>query len=484
MSVPTHPDFVEILGGLSLHRGQAENIDQPPGISLPNTPAIDENGREIKTIPLSLQCSTKTKISLRSLVKKVQNELEKAGHKNTEAISSVFVAFAVISSKHGVDRVRELNSILEEIDDTDFSQFLISRSELPGYYRFEYGSFTAGPLHIEKIQSRCERADSDFFDRYQASLRGKFTIERGVSKTKTINYINARERAFAKRNLVELSGGDFLELWSEISRCYFSSLNYLLFHDFFREHSAAQAPYVTMGGPFLDIENNNFFLASRQVSIFLNVAQEKNSGWVAPGSIVPMTLDLADAHVRIPKIQKELKRDFEFQGFKNSPLDRNIRLFCEFVLKARRYEAEGILDDAMLNYIIALELIFSDERSIKSSFVDRISVVLSGGELDKFTGQCRQVGELYDDRSKYVHSGMEFESKSKVKELGTICKRVFEVLMRVRTKRKECGEGKEIVEYWLRDLDFISTSMRSGRSVGDRDLEGAGLISSEGLVGP
>src|SRR5262245_18654073 len=83
-------------------------------------------------------------------------------------------------------------------------------------------------------------------------------------------------------------------------------------------------------------------------------------GFVAPTGHGPLAMDLANAHERIPAALLELKDKYDFEQFDGSPLHGSIKLFASFVARARRHQINDRTDEALLHFVIALELIFGE----------------------------------------------------------------------------------------------------------------------------
>jgi hypothetical protein len=112
-----------------------------------------------------------------------------------------------------------------------------------------------------------------------------------------------------------------------------------------------------MGAPFFDtraLAMPSGVIKSQRVAIFLNIGRSK-AGFVAPSGMGPLLLDVAGIHERVPKVLKELREVYHIERFDNSPLHRSIRLFADFVARARRHSNE-----ALLHYVIALERVFGE----------------------------------------------------------------------------------------------------------------------------
>ncbi len=83
-------------------------------------------------------------------------------------------------------------------------------------------------------------------------------------------------------------------------------------------------------------------------------------GHIVPGLQEATTVDFACIDRSIPAALTRLKEEFEVES--GVPLNPLLKTYVSFVSKAKRYSDEGLKDESLLHYVIALELLLG-ERS-------------------------------------------------------------------------------------------------------------------------
>jgi hypothetical protein len=114
---------------------------------------------------------------------------------------------------------------------------------------------------------------------------------------------------------------------------------------------------------------------------------------------------LANIHVRVPQLLNELNEQYGFKQFDTSPLHSSIRLFASFVARGRRHQLNGLSDEALLHFIVALELIFGVREAIQRSVSERVALITFRQASRSFEQQRAWINRIYDLRSRYVHEG-------------------------------------------------------------------------------
>jgi hypothetical protein len=138
----------------------------------------------------------------------------------------------------------------------------------------------------------------------------------------------------------------------------------------------AQDAVLALGGAYFDPQMLRLsFFKNLQVAVFLNLGETK-TGYVAPAGVGNFIhIDLANIHVRVPQLLDELNKQYAFKQFDASPLHSSIKLFASFVARARRHQLNGLADEALLHFIIALELLFGVREGIQRSVSERVALI-------------------------------------------------------------------------------------------------------------
>lgn len=269
---------------------------------------------------------------------------------------------------------------------------------------FNIESFTIGSFPSDIVESRCLRAGSDYAIRYKNHFNDFcLSIYKEPKKCKVLNWYD-----IAKENNVNLLFNR--EVYSLIDY-YFYVMSQQNFELFFNELKVLQEIPQAFGSGWLDTDAMMQLFDTQWLSIWLDIGG-KECGWVSPGVIGLVQVDLGGFHIGLPYVYSELKKHFG-NWEKSTELFNVIRLYCSYLAKARVSEHAGNIADALLNYVIALDLLLGEKGSSTDSFSTRcaaLTYLTLGRSYNNLVRDCKQV---YDARSRYVHEG-------KVPEYNTI----------------------------------------------------------------
>src|SRR5205807_972933 len=175
----TLPDISEISEALSLIQlSVKEGSDEDPAVQIAFRPALDEKGRIAQEAPLWLHYSSKTKLPFGRLVDRIGKELQAAGHSGNEGFALFVIALAVLTPPSQGSAVFRVDQIIGLVCDADVNLYFALFARLPEYLKFEMPPFRIGPLRADKLRYNCERADSDYYSRYESRISSAWVIER------------------------------------------------------------------------------------------------------------------------------------------------------------------------------------------------------------------------------------------------------------------------------------------------------------------
>lgn len=483
MPIPDLPDFQEILSRIQLSPVKAS--DQDASVQIPFLPAVDENGHLSQEASLWLHYPNGTKVTFERLLERINKELSATRHPTTAVLQGVRVndrfalfilALAALTPLHRGDIVSRLNSILDSVCDADVTLYHILAVQFPEQYRFEIPPFTIGPLRAQKLAHNCEKAASDFYARYRDSLANAWAIEREPRNASVLEIPQIRDAIFGSQTARFGRQPWEFQAWESIVDGYFSLHNTVLFDQFVAELVSAQSILLAAGSPFFDTRSLYMLagvIKTHRVAVFLNLGTGKG-GFIAPSGMGPLLIDFASIHERVPGLLKELKKSYGFERFDESPLHRSIKLFADFVARGRRHEIDSRPNEALLHYVIALELIFGERQAIQSSVSERVALITFRENGRSFTQQRDWIDAIYDVRSRYVHDGRELTEELQLNQLRSLCEQVFRCLMRLQAGNSQgSSRGKETLSTWLHELDYLAKGMIAGKQPTETQLNEA-----------
>jgi hypothetical protein len=461
MAIRDHPLIEEALSAVQLSP-RAPEADAN-GVKLPLKPARDETG-QVTQDALWLHYSNNTTVSFQRLLKEIEKDLGKSRHPKPDEFSLFVLAFARLMQR-GLARAA-LNTVLESVCDSDVSLFfIIPESVIPDFYQFTIPPFRVGRLRTDTLRNRSNKAGSDFYERYRGLFGDAWAVEREPKATRVLDLVSLRSLIFDVPLLGRERERWEYNAWDALTNGYFSVQNQVLFDEFWAELVTVQDPLLTLGAAFFDPQTvRSPIFNNQQVAVFLNIGAVKKTGYVAPASIGVFNVDLANIHVRVPRLLTELKEQYSFERFDASPLHTSISLFASFVARARRHQLHGLSDEALLHFIIALELIFGVREAIQKSVSERVALITFHEAGRSFDEQRNWINKIYDLRSRYVHEGTKLTPDAPLEEIYVLCQQVFRCLLRLQAAHSS-QRGKEILAHWLALLDFLCKGIIAGKRI-------------------
>lgn len=406
-------------------------------------------------------------LNINSIRKKIMSLLEANKHLVNDQICNIFlIAFSMFRNIK-ISAIDRLNLILTRIVEADLSQFFTFKHQVPirnnmTFVNFNIGNFNFGPFPSEIVESRCGRAGSNYAIRYKDHFNQyTLSIYSEPRKCKVLDWYD----------LVKVNNVDLFkkEIYSLIDY-YFFIMSQLYFEIFFKELKILQEIPQAFGSGWFDVDAMMQFFDTERLSIWLDIGGKKG-GWVSPGVYGQVRIDLGGFHIGLPYVYADLKKQFG-NWEKPTELYNVIRLYCSYLAKARVSEHAGNTADALLNYVIALDLLLGEKGSSSDSFSTRCSaltyLVLGRGYKD-LVRDCKQV---YDARSKYVHEGKVPEYNA-IEKIYQVSREVAICLYRLNKNTWGCESGFH--KRWISYIDVLIAKINAEQQPSIEDYANAGV---------
>jgi hypothetical protein len=470
MTIPDVPELREVLSGMRLSPDQP--TAQDAAVQLPFLPARDETGY-INERQLWLHYLAETKIPFKRLIDRINKELHISQHPRHNDFALFALALAILIPSYKGNIISRLNKVLGLVCEADVSLYHILSAEFPEQYRFDIPPFNIGPLRVEKLRYNSKKAGSDYYSRYRDRLANSWAVEREPRKTKVFDIPHIREEILgASINVLTRQQWEF-QACNSIVDGYFSLQNSVLFEQFLTELVSAQSILLALGAPFFDSRSLYMLsgiIRTHRVAIFRNLGARKE-GFVAPGGMGPLFIDVAGIHERVPRVLRELRESYGFERFDDSPLHRSMKLFADFVARARRHEIDHHPNEALLHYVIALELIFGERQTIQKSVSERVGLITFRENRRSFEQQRDWIDKIYNMRSRYVHDGIEVTDEEQIDQLRRLCEQTFRCLLRLQAAHPHrLLKGENVLAAWLRELDYLVAGFGAGKQPAETQL--------------
>jgi hypothetical protein len=463
VTLPEIPSFNALLGSLQFHRPAGAGYEQ---FELVPERMLSANEAPFRSDPLQLWYRKTGELSIEGVIDRVGKELEAKGHGCDALTSRAFFGLHVLIAPAGRSPVAILNLLLDHVGPVESSDYLIyAFPPYPGFQPFRIGDFTIGPLDRERLEYWCRKVRCDFFDRYPQAFRSRFAIERLPAVVQAVRLGTLKGSFRQTAPPVADSIVDF----------YFERLTHRRRNLFLRDLKEAQAVPVAAGAPFLDLEQAAVWGGSF-VAVFTNLGDDGN-GYFCPLNMVA-TLDFASVDRRFPETLQMLRDRYGYTKSDESEIHNTLTTFCRFVMLARILEADRRIDDALLYYVIALDLLLGDRNAPTRSVVQRAAIIAAPAVGRPYREMTQVVAAAYDSRSRYVHSGIPAEERL-LRDLKPIVDEVIRCLLRLQANTANRAEGS--VDRWLKRLDLFAAAEDAGEQIGSAKLAEAGIASREGV---
>jgi hypothetical protein len=476
MAIPDVPELRDFLTGVRLSPDRP--ADGQPAARIPFLPAVDEAGY-VRERELWLYYPATTKISFTRVRDRINQELQSSRHPKDDNFALFALGLAALAPPAQGEMVARVNKIVSRVCDADVTLYHILRMDFPEQWRVDIPPFTIGPLRVQKLKYNSEKAGSDFFTRYKDELTNAWAIEREPLPTRVLDFPLIQEEVLAGRAAIHARQPWQTRALGALVDWYFSLHNRVLFDDFLSELVSAQSVLLALGAPFFDTRSLQMLsgvIKTHRVAVFLNIGARRQ-GFVAPGATGPLMIDVAGIHDRVPGILKELKERYGVERFDQSPLHRSIKLFADFVARARRHEIDDHINEALLHYVIALELIFGERQAIQKSVAERVALITFHESGRTFEQQRRFIDSIYELRSRYVHAGTEITDADVLDKLRVLCEQTFRCLLRLQAAHPQsAARGEETLKGWLKELNYLSAGFIAGKQPDEQYLRDAHVL--------
>jgi hypothetical protein len=398
-------------------------------------------------------------LTLDAIRDRLQKELQRHGHAESEAVAGCILAIATLA--HPDERMPYLNAILDSNTSASLTQIVVLPTLNEVEYRVRFGAFTLAALDLKRLRYRTERAGSDYFDKWADRLARRLAIERDHHEVKVIPFPSASQ----------LSRGGRAE-FHELVDHYFSEVAVRQFDDFWLRWREDQELLNALGAAYFPERLFRYLPGIESVSVFSSIGGT-GRGWVSPGAQM-LEVNLAKSDIRVPAALQDLKERYAFETFESDELDSTLKSYVRMLARARQHDFDGMRDEAALHLVIALDLLFGERDASTRTVSARASAACTAAQIADFPEGVQRIARLYDARSRYVHAGQPFPD-----DVTTIaeetCAAVLRVLLRLHRRAKVEGDPITIAS-WLAALDFVKAAAIANLDVERDFLEKWGLM--------
>lgn len=454
MIFPENNNFLDFFNSLDNVPGQ--NPNSVKYILYEKTSAVDQ-GNVSKLIPeKSIYVDSNNQIKLNGIQNKIDSYLKSIGHvSNPKIVKSVIYMLSFI--KKNSNTVKTINYLLDNSTTADLNQFLVFPIGNEGF-DLNLNGFSIGTIDYKKLERYCNKFGTDYYSKYSDLLINKFGITRDHFSIKIIN-----------TEILANSVTKYDHKFIEAMYSYFDEVSMVYKMNFYSKFSESQEILNFLCETYFDPNHWSIALhPTNFISIFRNIANKKNLGWIIP-NMQGVTLNLG-SKVAKEKIS-ELKTNFNFNDFGSNEIDLIFKKFVSFCAKGSKFITENRISESFLHYVIALDLLLGDKDSNTSTVSKRTAFLIFKSQKLEFDKAVKEVKGFYNMRSKYVHKGVniEFEYIEKIKE---VCLVVFSIYLQMN---KTGQTQNQSITTWLKQIDLGTAFLEASQDLSPELLLKCGI---------
>jgi hypothetical protein len=451
---PDNEDFGRVLRSLSRTRpddmsGFDEDVGAPESVS-------EDRSRDYPE--LRLYAAPSGKVTLAWLIGAVTRVLAKADHPAPRITAGMVLALYLFRPDRASQPVQALRRLLQQLTECDLNQYYLLRVPAPPNVDAKFGPFSIGPTPEARLRYQCERAGSDYYERYGVQHRGRLCVARDP-RTIRILPVNARDFGVVPR-----SESEAMVVYSLADR-YFGEVGREVFEKFMEELRAAQAIAVGLGGSYFDPRLiNQLGSLATALNVYLKLG---SGGWVAPkGQAWLLNINPRELQ-RIGALPDDLP-----QVCPDGVFTARLQAFGSMLVRAVEHENDGRLDEAFLHRVIALDSVLGETASTTEAVATRGAVLLTSAFGEKLRDRKGLLKSIYDVRSRYVHDGRPCDQQL-FDRLKALCPLIARALFRLT--HLPHGEQPKGVEQWHEMLDVAYGALGSGIRLAEGELQRMGV---------
>lgn len=435
LSLPDTPAFRNLLSSLTVTTGEGDLQVSS------KTQGITAN-REVIIYPaLFLNSSQTDDCKLSVLTRKLRDSWKDTQHPSTTRLAELALAvFAVLKAGY-LDSFTLFNRLLESTVPVDVSHFMVFPAKAEDGNLGQFAGFRFGDVQNLSLQHRSKRANSDYYNLVRERIRHRHCLESPIYKRAVMGFLDLSWQAPSMRAIPsELLRQVLLNYYEELST-YYTEWMWQDLDD--RQSIGAAAGFEAFDVPSLKKD----IPGSVSVTIYLNQTPHRWDGYV-----VPLEHGIySNTWSGRPPILQSLEA---YQAGLEFPTSPTLAQVSRYGVRARRASRQSELAEALLNYTIALEMLFSEKNQTSQAISRRLAVLISDPNPVSYISSKKKILSLYDTRSQYVHAGVQ-PVQDIVEAMSSIFESVLAVL--IRLERQKILHTKESFAHWIRLLDWIAS---------------------------
>ena len=406
-----------------------------------------ENKDDVEQKLLNLYQESLTDLSINGYEKELSLILEEADHPVTDSILTAITALVIKFNTTQYKRIDILEAMLSAIVEVDLQGYFVGSCRVRDY-EAEVFSIKIGPIALNRLQSRCHRAKSDFYERHEEKLRDRLTLEFPEKKTKCINLQKLLKDIHRDSTFLKFYENYFEKVaQAVIGQCWEDFTNAQLFAYPFGKEVISPSEFQGMTTEY----------GSQHIYIFLDF-NNKGNGFVGGYGPIPL-LEKTDFPNAIKEYEKFCK-ETRTAEVRKSALNGKLYTYCTLHKESMILNGTGRYSDAAIYACIALEFLFTEKKDTSEAVCTRTAALTHKGLGLSFPDAHKELLQLYGIRSAFVHQGKKIH-KQDAARLIEYSREVIAVLLRYSLEIK--ADQADFWEKWLKEIDYTVAGYRAGK---------------------
>ena len=464
MTIPNDPKFESTLSGIHL---TSDAPDRLTDIFIHRDPAAPPDFGENFKYPLFLRYP-ESNLKPSAVRRLICRELAHRGHPSNDWIAISVLGLMAESRGAAVSAVDHANYCLDRISETTFHHS-IAKQNAPcsdKLFQIECGDVYFEYFNPSKILYWLTRAGVSHFVTDPDKLEGCLSFRRKPFTVKTINW---EDIAHSDAPLLQRNNEQSMLIVNE----YYSSV-FQYFIPELRDLVIEGSVVFEAGG--LHLFGDSFFHMPGDTHFGLfswKLSDGKSYTW-AVQQIIGDSYQIQAMSPKGFSIRTAwLREKFGFSGFYgNSALEGSVKSFCRMLQGAQRNLDAKKSNEAFLQFVIGLDLLFGADGTVTESISRRTAMLVYQQRGVSFNEQYVRLQKLYNERSNYVHQGKSID-EADLEEIENICVHVLWCLLDV------IGQGKVVnmVEF-IQKIDFVAAAQGAGERLEKHRYASLGIPQS------
>lgn len=455
MHLPDTPAFRNLLSSLTVttSEGDLQVSSEDQGITA---------NRELITYPALFLHSNQTEnVKLSALTRKLNESWQCTKHPSNTRLAELALAVFTVLKAGYPDSLLLFNKLLNSTVSVDVSHYAVYPMKAEAGVPAQFGGFRFGDVQNLSLQYRSKKANSDYYDLNREHLRHRHCLESPIYKRAVVAFMDISWQAPSARAIPN-------ELFKQVLLNYYRELSKYYIEQMWQDLDDRQSIGAAAGLEVFNVPSLKQCPGLSFVTVYLNQSMHPWDGYVVPVEH-GIYYNLLRGRPPILQALEDYQVDLEF------PTSPTLSQVARYGVRARRAFNRNELAEALLNYTIAIEMLFSEKNQTSQAISRRLSVLISDPHPASYIASKKKILSLYDARSDYVHKGVH-----PIQDNVEVMTHIFEKLIAllVRLEHRKILHTADSFAHWVRLLDWIASGYEANQIPTNLVQEEIGLKAS------